>query len=153
VAVELVADFLLKRGDRWRVRIFHQLVHAGRVRYSRMGLHGAMAFDWRAYIRQIHVLLGHPRLGLGQVDSAAIVAIDPAYSVEDSLFVDAGLFHTHFRRWRDDADGAWRLVFPHGWGCAEFARFAVLRHVFQWRFHGPPIPDHEDRPVHCRSYV
>ena len=45
VAVELVADFLLKRGDRWRVRIFHQLVHAGRVRYSRMGLHGAMAFD------------------------------------------------------------------------------------------------------------
>ena len=55
---------------------------------------------------QIHVLLGYPRLDLGQVDSAAIIAIDPAYSVEDSLFVDAGLFHTHFRRWRDDADGA-----------------------------------------------
>ena len=45
VAVELVADLLLQRCDRRRVRIFHQLVHAGRVRYSRMGLHGAVAFD------------------------------------------------------------------------------------------------------------
>ena len=45
VAVELDADFLRERGDWRRVRIFHQLVHGGCVRYSRVGLHGSMAVD------------------------------------------------------------------------------------------------------------
>jgi len=34
-----------------------------------------------------------------------LLAIDPAYSVEDSLFADAGLLHFPFRRRCDDADG------------------------------------------------
>ena len=45
VAVELDADLLRQRGDWRRVRIFHQLVHGGCVRYSRVGLHGSMAVD------------------------------------------------------------------------------------------------------------
>lgn len=45
VAVELDADLLRQRGDWRRVRIFHQLVYGGCVRYSRVGLHGSMAVD------------------------------------------------------------------------------------------------------------